>query len=117
MILLLGLAVTPPVTLTIDDGSPIAAAFSTCVPAGCIVPIAAASKTLDAMRAGSALTIVVQDLDRQRLQLPVSLIEFSAAIIRLEELTQLYRHSLRLGIRFLSAHPADKGYDQEFPVG
>lgn len=88
IILPFGLAVTQPVTLTIDEGEPITASFSTCVPAGCIVPIAAGSETLNAMRAGTALSIAAQNVDNQPLELPVSLMGFSAATVRIEALTQ-----------------------------
>lgn len=88
IILPFGLAVTQPVTLTIDEGEPITASFSTCVPAGCVVPIEAGSETLNAMRAGSALSISTQNVDNQPLELPVSLAGFSAATNRVADLAQ-----------------------------
>lgn len=88
IVLPFGLAVTQPVTLSIDEGEAISASFSTCLPNGCVVPIAADSETLAAMRAGSQLVVAAQDGSGQPLELPVSLTGFAAATNRIVALTQ-----------------------------
>lgn len=88
LVLPFGLAVTQPVSLTIDEGDPISASFSTCVPAGCIVPIEAGSDTFAAMSAGSQLIISASNVNGQTLELPVSLTGLSAATSRIEALVQ-----------------------------
>ncbi|MEO9340326.1 invasion associated locus B family protein [Mesorhizobium sp. SB112] len=88
LVLPFGLAVTQSVSLTIDEGEPITASFSTCVPAGCAVPIEAGSDTLAAMRAGSRLLVSAPNLNGQNLELTVSLTGLAAAIDRIIELTQ-----------------------------
>lgn len=88
LVLPFGLAVTQPVSLTIDEGEAITAPFSTCVPAGCVVPIEAGSDTLAAMRAGSRLVVSAPNLNGQTLELPVSLTGLAAATSRIEALVQ-----------------------------
>lgn len=88
IVLPFGLAVTQPVALTIDEGEAIAAAFSTCVPNGCVVPMAAGSGALVAMRAGTQLTVAARSVNGQTLELPVSLAGFAAASNRVDALTQ-----------------------------
>lgn len=88
LVLPFGLAVTQPVLLAMDEGESITAAFSTCVPAGCVVPVEAASDTLAAMRAGSVMTVSASTVGGQSLELPVSLTGLAAATNRITELTQ-----------------------------
>ncbi|MCE8020458.1 invasion associated locus B family protein [Halomonas sp. MCCC 1A11036] len=88
IVLPFGLAVTQPVALTIDEGEPINASFSTCLPAGCVVPIDASSDTLAAMRAGNQLVVSASNVNGQPLELPVSLMGFSAATNRIEALEE-----------------------------
>jgi invasion protein IalB len=88
IVLPFGLAVTQPVTLTIDQGETITASFSTCVPNGCVVPLATDSQTLAAMRSGAQLVVGAQNVNGQSLELPVSLTGFAAAATRTEALTQ-----------------------------
>ena len=88
LVLPFGLAVIQPVTLTIDEGEPITASFSTCIPAGCVVPIEAGSDTLAAMRAGSVMTVAAFTAEGQTLELPVSLTGLAAATNRIEALVQ-----------------------------
>lgn len=75
-------------SLAIDEGEPITATFSTCVPAGCVVPIEAGSDTFTAMRAGSQLIVSASNLNGQILELPVSLRGLAAATNRITDLTQ-----------------------------
>jgi invasion protein IalB len=88
VILPFGLAVSQAVSLTIDEGEPIQSVFSTCLPAGCVVPIAVSSETLSAMRGGSTLVIAAQNLDGQTLELRVSLAGFTAATQRILALVE-----------------------------
>lgn len=88
IVLPFGLAVTQPVTLTIDEGEAITASFSTCVPNGCVVPITAGSGTLVAMRSGTQLVVAARNANGQTLELPVSLAGFAAASNRVDALTQ-----------------------------
>lgn len=86
MVMPFGLAVTRPVSLRVDEGEPLPATFSTCLPAGCLVPIEAGSETLAAMRSGSVLTFASQTVDGTALELSVSLAGFTAAANRIGEL-------------------------------
>lgn len=88
MILPFGLALAKGVVLRIDDGEPAEAqAFSTCLPAGCIVPLAGDDTFVDALRSGQALHVLVSERTGQALQLTVPLKGFAAAHDRALNLT------------------------------
>jgi invasion protein IalB len=88
LVLPFGLAVTQGVTVTIDAAEPLTSAFSTCIPAGCIVPIQAGSDMLEAMLGGSVMTVSTQTVEGQPLELSVSLAGFAEATNRIEDLNQ-----------------------------
>jgi invasion protein IalB len=88
MILPFGLALTRGVVLRVDDGEPgEAQAFSTCLPAGCIVPLAGDDSLVEALRSGQALHVLVSERTGQALQLTVPLKGFAAAHDRALNLT------------------------------
>ena len=60
--------------------------FSTCVPAGCLVPLSLDAETVAALRAGTALRIKAQDTDKKEVTLSISLKGLAAALDRLKVL-------------------------------
>ncbi len=83
-----GLALKPGVELRVDNqqtGMPFA--YSTCLPAGCVVPLSADPALLSALKAGSKLNIkAVANADNQPLAFVLPLNGFSASLERLTEL-------------------------------
>ncbi|MFC5384645.1 invasion associated locus B family protein [Aquamicrobium segne] len=83
-----GLALDQGVVLSIDEGDflpPLR--FSTCLPAGCLVPLAFDAASVTALRAGTAVSVTVIANDSgQELSFSVSLSGFSSALNRLTEL-------------------------------
>lgn len=81
LVLPFGLRLTDGVTLQVDDGAvskPLA--FVTCLPAGCIVPLAFDASMIKALRAGTTLKLVAKAHDNgQDVGLGVSLKGFAAA--------------------------------------
>ena len=88
LVLPFGLAITQRVTLSIDEADPVPASFSTCVPAGCIVPITANDSMVNALRTGASLTVTASNIEGQQLKLLVPLNGFAAAAQRMEALNQ-----------------------------
>lgn len=87
LVLPFGLLLDAGAVLQIDDGQPRAPLrFSTCVPAGCLVPLDFDAKTIAALRPGTALKIKVQNMDKQEVTLSVSLKGLAAALDRLKVL-------------------------------
>lgn len=67
----------------IDEGANLPAAqFSTCLPAGCIVPVEFDPATIKALRRGAALKLKVSSQDGQELTFTISLKGFSSALDR-----------------------------------
>jgi invasion protein IalB len=84
MVLPFGLALQSGASVQVDEGTAGAAmSFSTCLPAGCVVPVKFDSKMLDGLRKGTALKIkVMPEGGGDAIQLSVSLKGFSAAFDR-----------------------------------
>jgi len=90
LVLPFGLLLSAGVTLTVDD-QPIGSAlpFSTCLPAGCLVPLALDSQTIERAQAGSRLAIgATASSTGAPLSFTLSLEGFAAALIRTRELLQ-----------------------------
>jgi invasion protein IalB len=88
LILPFGLSLDAGAILQVDDGAPAAARpFSTCVPAGCIVPLTFDAETVAALRAGETLRLKLQNVDRKEVTLSISLKGFGAALDRLNALS------------------------------
>lgn len=88
LVLPFGLKLDDGVTLAIDDAAPGAPLrFSTCLPAGCLVPLAFDAATVAALRAGTALRITATANDsEQDVALSVSLSGFTSALARVAAL-------------------------------
>jgi invasion protein IalB len=87
LVLPFGLLLDAGVALQIDDGQPRdPLRFSTCLPAGCLVPLSFDAETVAALRAGTALRIKAQDTDKKEVTLSVSLKGLAAALDRLKVL-------------------------------
>ncbi|TXI02367.1 MAG: invasion associated locus B family protein [Rhizobium sp.] len=90
LLLPLGLALAQGAQLKIDD-TPIGAAmaFSTCVPQGCLVPVAFEADTITKLRSGKTLNVTVSAANPLKpLTFAVSLKGFSGALNRVAELTK-----------------------------
>ncbi|SFJ41830.1 Invasion protein IalB, involved in pathogenesis [Aquamicrobium aerolatum DSM 21857] len=79
-----GLLLDAGVGFQVDEGkSGEARRFSTCVPAGCVVPLALDAATASALRAGQKLNILARVADGNRdMVFPISLKGFSLALDR-----------------------------------
>ena len=74
LILPFGLALDNGVTLAVDEQAPMAPLrFSTCLPAGCLVPLTLDAATTEALRSGTSLKIAVTALGGEQANLTVSL--------------------------------------------
>ena len=84
-----GLALENGVVLSIDDGAAMPALrFSTCLPAGCLVPLTFDQDALAAMRAGTALKAkAAANGSGQEVGFSISLSGFTSALARAAELT------------------------------
>lgn len=82
-----GLKLNEGVKLQIDEQAEIPAiAFSTCLPAGCILPVSLDAKQIASARAGQALKLKAASVDGREMTFSVSLKGFSAALDRLLQL-------------------------------
>jgi len=89
LLLPFGLALAQPVALQVDEGAPAAPIpFRTCLPAGCIVPIAFDGAMLGALKAGTALKIAATADGGNPANFSVSLKGFSKAIDRVAALAK-----------------------------
>jgi len=85
MILPFGLALAKGVLLKVDDAGPgDLIAFSTCLPAGCLVPLQLDADMVAALRKGNTLSLLVSDRGGQPLELAISLVGFAAAYDRVQ---------------------------------
>jgi invasion protein IalB len=87
LILPFGLQLDAGAILQIDEGQqdkPLR--FSTCLPAGCLVPLNFDAKSIAALRVATALRVKVQSMDAKEAALSISLKGFAAALDRLQVL-------------------------------
>lgn len=87
MVLPFGLTVTQKVTLTIDESEQgFELPFSTCLPAGCLVPITFDAATTNALRQGATLTVTAAAANGGEVRLAISLAGLASALDRTREL-------------------------------
>ncbi|MGU3576138.1 invasion associated locus B family protein [Brucellaceae bacterium C25G] len=87
LVLPFGLQLSKGVALQIDEAKAGAAqTFSTCLPAGCIVPLNFGEAQLKALNAGKALNLIAESTNGQEVKLSVSLQGFNAAVSRVKDL-------------------------------
>ncbi|WP_116653796.1 invasion associated locus B family protein [Pelagibacterium sediminicola] len=88
LVLPFGLALDNGVVLSIDQGTAMPAlGFSTCLPAGCLVPLILDQAALTAMRAGTMLKAkAVANGNSQEVDFSISLSGFTSALARAVEL-------------------------------
>jgi len=88
LVLPFGLALDRGVALSIDEGEPRPPLrFSTCFPAGCLVPLTFNADAVTAMRAGTALKVKAAANDSgQEVNFSISLSGFTSALARAAEL-------------------------------
>ncbi|TIQ77888.1 MAG: invasion associated locus B family protein, partial [Mesorhizobium sp.] len=85
LVLPFGLQLAVGATLQVDDGQagkPLP--FSTCLPAGCFVPLSFDAKAAASLRTGTTLKVTVKSLDQKDVPLSVSLKGLTAALDRLK---------------------------------
>ena len=75
----LGLSLTDPVLMKVDNGQPERQPIQTCTNVGCFVTFTANDKLVAAMRAGTELKITVQDANKKAIDLSVPLLGFALA--------------------------------------
>ena len=79
MTLPLGLNLTEPVQVKVDNGAPERQAIQTCTNVGCFVAMTLADKFLSAMRGGQDLKITVQDANKKPIEMSLPLLGFGLA--------------------------------------
>jgi invasion protein IalB len=75
----LGLNLTEPVTVKVDNGAAEKQPIQTCTNVGCFVAMTVADKLLAAMRTGSVLHITVQDANKKSIDITLPLLGFGLA--------------------------------------
>jgi invasion protein IalB len=75
----LGLNLTEPVLLKIDNGTPEKQSIQTCTNVGCFVAMTLNDKLIAAMRAGTELKITVQDANKKPIEMGLPLLGFGLA--------------------------------------
>lgn len=75
----LGLNLTEPVAVKVDNGAPDRQPIQTCTNVGCFVAMTVTDKMIAAMRTGSELKIVVQDGNKKSIDLAMPLLGFGLA--------------------------------------
>jgi invasion protein IalB len=75
----LGLNLTEPVLLKVDNGQPERQSIQTCTNTGCFVVMTAAEKLVTAMRTGTDLKITMQDANKKPIELSIPLLGFGIA--------------------------------------
>ena len=75
----LGLNLTEPVTVKVDNGAAERQPIQTCTNVGCFVTLALTDKMLAAMRSGSELKITVQDVNKKPIDMGLPLLGFGLA--------------------------------------
>ena len=79
ILLPLGLNLTEPVLIKVDNGPPERQPIQTCNNAGCLVTMTANDKLLAAMRAGVDLKVTVQDANKKPIEMSLPLLGFGIA--------------------------------------
>ena len=79
MTLPLGLNLTEPVLVKVDNGTPERQAIQTCTNVGCFVAMTVSDKLIAAMRTGGELKITVQDANKKPIDLTLPLLGFGLA--------------------------------------
>lgn len=84
LVLPFGLKLAAGVTMQVDDNAPVPPAyFSTCIPAGCLVPLTLDTAQVEQLRAGTAVKLIAQAADTsQEVTFSISLKGFSGALDR-----------------------------------
>jgi invasion protein IalB len=75
----LGLNLTEPVLIKVDNGPPERQAIQTCTNVGCFVAMPVADKLLAAMRGGGQLNLTVQDSTKKPVDMSLPLLGFGLA--------------------------------------
>ena len=79
MTLPLGLNLTEPVSVKVDNGAPERGPIQTCTNVGCFVAMTLPDKFIAAMRTGSELKITVQDANKKPIDMGLPLLGFGIA--------------------------------------
>jgi invasion protein IalB len=79
MTLPLGLNLTEPVLVKVDNGTPERQAIQTCTNVGCFVAMTLTDKLIATMRAGADLKITVQDANKKPIEMSLPLLGFGLA--------------------------------------
>jgi invasion protein IalB len=79
MTLPLGLNLTEPVLVKVDNGAPERQAIQTCTNVGCFVAMTLTDKLIAAMRSGNDLKITVQDANKKPVEMSLPLLGFGIA--------------------------------------
>jgi invasion protein IalB len=75
----LGLNLTEPIMLKVDNGAPEKQAIQTCTNVGCFIAMTIADKLLAAMRTGSELKLTMQDANKKPVDIGLPLLGFGLA--------------------------------------
>ena len=79
ILLPLGLNLTEPVLIKVDNGTPERQPIQTCNNSGCLVTMTASDRLLAAMRTGTDLKITVQDASKKPIEMSLPLLGFGVA--------------------------------------
>jgi invasion protein IalB len=79
ILLPLGLNLTEPVTIRVDNGAPERQQIQTCDNGGCLVSLTVPDKLLTAMRSGTELKLAVQDASKKPVDIAFPLLGFGIA--------------------------------------
>jgi invasion protein IalB len=79
ILLPLGLNLTEPVAIKVDNGAPERQPIQTCNNSGCLVTFTATDKLLTTMRAGTDLKLTVQDANKKPIEMSLPLLGFGIA--------------------------------------
>ena len=75
----LGLNLTEPIMLKVDNGAPEKQAIQTCTNVGCFIAMTINDKLLAAMRTGSELKVTMQDANKKPVDIGLQLLGFGLA--------------------------------------
>ncbi len=75
----LGLNLTEPIQIRVDNGPPERQPIQTCANVGCFVVFTASDKLITAMRSGTDLKLAMQDASRKTLEVSLPLLGFGLA--------------------------------------